>query len=107
SAEGLESAANRIQGAIAGAFTITALVGFGKALIDDADALVKMSDRTGASIEGLQRLQVAGDDAGNTIEQMTGAINKLQNAVASGNEPAVKALQQLGLSVEHIRSLKP
>lgn len=105
--QGLETAASRMGTALAGAFTVTALVSFGKVLLADADALVKMSDRTGATIEGLQRLQAAGDDAGNTIEQMTGAINKLQNALVSGSEPAINALNKLGLSVEDIRAMKP
>src|SRR5678816_4591911 len=99
SAKNLTDLQNRLRGGSdsAGAFgdklkTVNGLLGglgiglgvgavgsFGKALLADADALTKMSDRTGISVEGLQRLQAVGDDAGNTIEDMTGAINQMQN----------------------------
>lgn len=84
-----------------------AVVGFAKSILDDADALTKMHDRTGISIEGLQRLQVAGDDAGNSIEEMAGAVNQMQNRLAGGDSSAVGSLAKLGLAFEDIKGLSP
>ena len=87
--------------------SVGALVSFGKSLLNDADALTKMHDRTGISIEGLQRLQVAGDDAGNTIDEMAGAINQFQNRLVSGDQSAVSALDKLGVSLDDIQRMAP
>jgi hypothetical protein len=84
-----------------------AVVGFGKAILGDADALIKLSDRTGIAVEGLQRLQVAGDDAGNTIEEMSGAVNQMQNRLASGDSSAIGALGKLRVSFDDIKGLAP
>jgi len=98
---------NGLLGGLGVGLSVGALVGFGKALLNDADALTKMRDRTGISIEGLQRLQVAGDDAGNTIDEMSSAINQFQNRLASGDKSAVGALDKLGVSLEEIQRMAP
>jgi hypothetical protein len=101
------STVNGLLGGLGVGLSVGAVVSFGKALFNDADALQKMSDRTGISITGLERLQVAGDDAGNTIEDMTGAINQMQNRLASGDKSAVGALGKLGITLDQINSLSP
>lgn len=92
---------------IAATFSVTAVVNFGLALLADADALTKMADRTGITTTGLQRLQIAGDDAGNTIDQMTGAVNQMQNRLAEGDDSAVGALRKLHINLEQFQSLRP
>lgn len=99
--------ANNLLGVFGVSLGATALIGFGKSLLADADALVKMSDRTGIAIEGLQRLQIAGDDAGNSIEEMSSAINQMQNRLASGDKSAVGALDRLGITLAEIKRLSP
>lgn len=98
---------NGLLGGLGIGLSVGALTSFGRALLDDADALTKMRDRTGISIEGLQRLQVAGDDAGNTIDEMSSAVNQFQNRLASGDASAVGALQKLGIAIEDIQNLTP
>jgi hypothetical protein len=101
------STVNGLLGGLGVGLSVGAIVSFGKALFNDADALQKMSDRTGIGVVGLQRLQIAGDDAGNTIEDMTGAINQMQNRLASGDKSAVGALGKLGITLDQINSLSP
>ena len=101
------SSINGLLGGLGVGLSVGAVVGFGKAILNDADALIKMRDRTGISIEGLQRLQVAGDDAGNTIDDMSSAINQFQNRLASGDKSAVSALDKLGVSLEDIQRMAP
>lgn len=94
--------------AVAGiGFGVQQVIGFGRAILDDADALVKMSDRTGISISGLQRLQAAGDDAGNSIEEMSGAVNRLQDNIAGGNKSAVAAMERLQIDLTQFKNLNP
>lgn len=101
------TAVNGLLGGLGIGLSVGAVVSFGKALLDDADALTKMSDRTGVSITGLQRLQVAGDDAGNSIEEMTGAINQMQNRLASGDQSAVVALRKLNVDLAELQQMAP
>lgn len=94
-----------------GAFGVTlgaaAVVGFGKSLLEDADALVKMSDKTGMSIENLQRFQIVGDDVGVTVEQMSSAINQFQNRMEKGSTELMAGLADLGLSISNIKAMSP
>ena len=99
--------ATKLAGAFGLAFSVDAAISFGQALMDDADALVRMSDQTGISIEGLNRLQAAADDAGNGIDQITAAVTKMEDKVASGDLAAGNALKAIGLSIEDIRKLSP
>lgn len=98
---------NGLLGGLGLGLSVGAVVSFGKALLADADALTKMADKTGISVEGLQRMQIVGDDAGNTIDQMTGAVNQMQNRLAKGDDSALAALKKLGLEFEDIKHLNP
>src|SRR5262245_24614356 len=83
------------------------VVAFGRALLDAADATVKLSDKTCIAIEPLQRLQYVAEQSGNTLEQVTKAVTQMQNRLAEGDKSAVGALQQLGLSLQDIIHLSP
>ncbi len=87
--------------------SVGALVGFGKELFSAADGLTKMSDQTGIGIQGLQKLQVVGDAAGNSIEDITGAVNKMQKRIAGDDSSAAAALAQLGLHFSDLKGLAP
>lgn len=94
-------------GAAFGTAAVAAVGAFLSRVLDTADALERMHDKTGISVEGLQRLQIAGDDTGNTIEQITGAITQMQRRIAGGDATAVGALRQLGISFQEFRDLDP
>lgn len=80
---------------------------FAKDVLDDADALVKLHDKTGLSIGGLQRMRVAGDDAGVSIETMASAINEVQKRLSGNDQSFVKALEKAGISVAEFKALAP
>ncbi len=86
---------------------IASVVAFGKSLITDADALVKLSDKTGVSLQGLQKFQIAGDEAGNTVDQLTNAIAKMEDKLVSGDKSALAALTKLQIPFEDIKNLNP
>lgn len=83
------------------------LIDLGAAAFKNADALVKMSDKTGIGVESLQKLQAVGDASGNTIEQISGAVNRLQKGLGEGSKNTITALDGLGLSLGSLRAMKP
>lgn len=87
--------------------TVGFAIDFAKDILASADALTKLSAKTGLSIEALQKFQTAGDDAGNTIEQLSSAVNAMQNKVAGGDKSAAAALEQLGIKFEAFQKLGP
>lgn len=85
----------------------TTFVSLGKAAFDNADSLVKMSDKTGIGVEALQRLQAVGDASGNSIEQISSGVNRLQKALEEGSKQTRSAVDGLGLSLSDLKTLKP
>lgn len=104
---GLIGIATSVGGALGAAWSVDAAIRFAGAVIEDASALEKMSARTGVSVEGLQTLRSAGDDAGNTMEQLGNAVNMMQKNLTGGSSSVVAALSQLHLNLTNLRSLAP
>ena len=89
------------------AFGVQQIIAFGQALASSADQLTKLNARTDLSYQTLQRWDIAASDAGNTIEQLGDATNKMQARLAGGNESFLGALQQVGIAFEDFRALGP
>jgi hypothetical protein len=96
-----------LAGAFGVAFSVGAVVQFGRELLADADALVKLSEKTGIAIEPLQQLKHLAEQSGVSLESMSGAITQMQIRIAGGDKSAVGALRALGLSIEELRALSP
>jgi hypothetical protein len=107
SLSGMVGTASRLAGMFGIAFGVGAVVGFGKQLLNTADTLTKLHDKTGISVEGLQKFQVAGDDAGNTVEELAKSVNMMQNRLAGGDASAIGALNKMGLSLSELKRLSP
>lgn len=105
--ESLGTTASRIGNLVGASFSVGALISFGQALMDDADELTRLADKTGVTIEGLERLQVAGDDAGNSLDQLAAAIVRLEDKLASGDRSAGGALEQLDLTLDSLANKTP
>jgi hypothetical protein len=99
--------ANGLLGAFGIGLSIGAVVSFGRGILAAADNLTKLRDTTGFSIENLQRFQVAGDDAGNTIDEIATASTKLSDNLVGGNKSTAAAIERLGLSLDEIRMMSP
>lgn len=100
----MKGAAGELAGALGVGLSIGAAVSFGKAILDDSDALMKMHEQTGISLQGLQRFQIAGDDASVSTEKINNAIFKLQSGLTNGG---LDALNKLGIPFEDIKNLSP
>lgn len=97
-------------GLAVGGFATGGLAVLIKGSIDSADQLSKLSDRLGATVEGLSRMEFAAERSGVAFGQMTTALQRQTRRIAEasqGTGEAVKALQELGLSVEKLRQLTP
>ena len=96
---------------LAGAFGVTlgvgAVVKFGQVLLDDADALVKLADKTGMSTDAVQRLKYIAEQSGNTLDQVTSAVSMFQKRLGEGDDSAVGALKSLGLELDQFQALDP
>lgn len=88
-------------------FGVAEVVSFGKSIMADVDALMRMHDQTGVTLQGLQKFQIAGDDAGNSLDQITGAITKMEDKLSSGDSGALGALNKLHIPFEDIKNLSP
>mgnify|MGYP001604967995 CR=1 FL=1 len=71
---GIASLAKGIGAAVGIGFSVQQVLSFGKAILNDADALTRMSDQTGIGVEALQRLRVATDDSGDSLEGLVECI---------------------------------
>jgi hypothetical protein len=69
-----------------------------KKTLEYADSLQELSQKTGFSIEGLQRIGAVAKASGSSFEQVAGAMNQLQNRLESGNKQAAAALRALGIA---------
>lgn len=96
-----------VAGAFGVMFSAAEAINFGRELLTTADTLQKLHDRTGLSVQALQQFKVAGDDAGNSVEELAAASASLQDKIAGGDKSALKALKDLGIEVEHFRRLDP
>jgi hypothetical protein len=98
---------NGLLGAFGIGLSVTAVLGFARAILNSADSLEKLHDKTGISITGLQRFQVAGDDAGNTLDEITTAIVRMEDRLVGGDKAALGALSRLGIQFSDIKNLSP
>jgi hypothetical protein len=101
---------NKVMGALAITGGGAALSGLVKSSIDAANHLNDLSDRLGTTAEGLSRLQYAADLTGVSSQTLEMGLQRMTRRVAEaagGTGEAVKALQELGLSANKLKELRP
>lgn len=100
---GLTGGLKSIAGPLAAAFSTVAIVGFSKSLIDAADALGDLAEKTGISATELSRLQNAAALNGSTAEELSSSIVKLQKSIveaSTGSKSQKEAFEALGVSIK-------
>lgn len=103
----LELSLSDIGKALAGAFTVGAVVAFAKEVSSFASKMNDLSMQTGIGVERLQALNYVGAAAGVTVEQMANAVAQLSTRLVNGEKGAVQAIEQLGLNVEDLIRMNP
>ncbi len=104
--EGITSAAKSVNGVLAtlgAALSIAGLMAAGKAALETADDLSKLSQKTGISVESLSLLKPIAEQAGTSMEGLANGIKKLSTAMveaAGGSSAQVEVFSRLGVSVK-------
>ena len=104
--EGLSSAASKVNGVLAGlgaALSLGALVAAGKAALDTADNLSKLSQKTGISVESLSLLVPAAELSAVSTEKFEAGLKKLATGMleaATGSEASAQNFEALGVAGE-------
>lgn len=79
-----------------------------KRSLEEVDALAKLAERTGVSVEALARLRVAAEDANLPMSSLATSLQQLairSADAASGTGPAAGALQKLELNAKSFAAL--
>lgn len=74
-----------------------------KLVIDRGGQLADMAAKTGLATSSLQKLEAAAKLGGNSLEQVTGAVTKMQKAIVEGDT----VFKRLGLNIDELRKKKP
>jgi hypothetical protein len=95
---------------LTGLLSVGVLAGFAKGVISNAAALDDMAEATGASVEGLSKLQQVARVSGiemSTVETTILRVNKSLAASDEETKGAAEAWKALGLSVAEMKKLAP
>jgi len=104
--EGITTAAKSVNGVLAGlgaALSVAGLMAAGKAALDTADDLSKLSQKTGISVESLSLLKPIAEQSGISLEGLAKGMQKLATSMveaAGGSKEQVEVFSRLGVSVK-------
>jgi len=104
----LKDSFDGIKSAIAGAFTVGAIVSFGNAIVDNADKLKTEAAQLGTTTDALQVLDKAFRENDSNHEAMTRALDKTRMAqmeLLSGDEKMTEAYAKLGIAQKDLAGL--
>jgi hypothetical protein len=90
--------------ALVPAVSAVGLVGMAKNALDNADALSKMAQRTGATVEGLSKFQKAAELSDSSIEGVGKGLTQLSKSMVAakdGTGAQAEAFNQLGISLKN------
>lgn len=98
--ERLQSIADDLRSELTAAFTVGALVAFGREVLDAGDKIQKMADQTSMSTDEVQKLMYIAGQSGSSIESLVGSVQKLQMRLGDENTGAAGAMARLGIETE-------
>lgn len=95
-----------------GAAAVGSIAAAGIAFASAGDKIDKMSARTGIAADRLSALKFAAEQSGASIDDVGGAIQKMNRrlgriSVGEGTATQVAAMEELGLSLADIQSMNP
>lgn len=87
--------------------SVSALSAWTREAVSSAGTIVDLHKSTGLSIATIQRFGFVAEQTSATLENFTDAAFRLGTRIAGGGTSIVKAIEDLGLSFEQVRSLNP
>lgn len=106
----LQNSLRGIAGPLAAAFSVAGLATFSKSVIDAADKLNDMAERTGFTVEQLSALGNAAKLNGSDTESLNAGLIRLSRTMAeaaSGADEPLKAFAALGITQEQLKKTAP
>lgn len=103
----ITSVAGTVGKALTAAFTVTAIIGATKQVLDHAVALTDLAAKTGISTTGLQKFDLAFKASGVSLDTVSASVTKLANNIVGGDKSAVGALEKMGVSVTALKGMAP
>lgn len=107
--DGVSNRFGALKGAmagLAGAAVVTGFVSMMKGIIDTADHLNDLRQKTGMAVEDLDALGYVAELNGSNLEQMAGALGKMAKNMAEaagGGKEAVAVFRQFGISQRELK----
>lgn len=101
---GLAGAFGPVGAAVTAVTTILGTISL-KGVINTADDLGKLSQRTGVTVENLSALRFAGELAGISVDELGGALKKLNLNIAAasrGEKEQAEAFKLIGVEVKNL-----
>lgn len=98
--------ASKLAGALGIAFGVGQVVSFGRAVLQTADAIQRMSDQTGLSLGAVQELQYVSGQTSVSVEGLVGAIQNLQIRLGDPGTGAAAAVGRLTGNLAEFQSLE-
>lgn len=99
---------SRLPAQLGLAFSVGAVVNFGRSLLQMADNLATAAQNVGITMQQMLTLQNAMAESGIKADQMSNILSRItiaQDGVIDGNERYIKALDKLGISAREFISL--
>ena len=93
---------------IAGAFAVEKVMEWGKAQLENAEAMVKLSESIGVSTDSLQALYSVGRTQHLDTESIDKGLSKLsvaQDKVVNGNKEMTEAFSRFGISAQNVAGM--
>jgi hypothetical protein len=91
--------------------SVGAFVAFGKSAFQAADRLNDLAQRTGVAASTLSALNVPLQQGGASVEEFAASVTRMNNMIGEAakgiNQEAVKAFDDLGLSIRALQQLSP
>lgn len=104
------SVASTYMKTLIGAASVAGFTSIVKGSLDAANRLGDLSTRLGITVEGLSRLEYAAKLTGVSSNTLATGLQRMTRRIAeaaNGSGEAIGALQELGLSAEKLKTLKP
>lgn len=98
-----------ISGTLASVFTVDKLAQFGMEAVNTAGKLQDLSTQLGVSAEFLQEMKFAAEMGGASLEEVSGALQKITIArgkALGGDQGLLDAFARFGISAQEIKSAK-
>lgn len=107
---GIGNTAGKVAGTLGLLFAGGAAVNYFKGLVASGDALNDLIAKTGIGGQQLQALGLAAEQNGSSIEELGGALSKLQvngQAAAGGSKEAAAAFKSFGVTAKDLKNGLP